>query len=383
MNGTYSTGSNDPGSYPYLRQVLAPQFAMLPTEALEGFMDERFGEGSAQQYDEYLEGFLDDVGKFFAKAAPIVGNVAGGVVRGAMSGSSLGLPGIIAGAVAGGAGTALSSYGKGPLKDVGQALSSGVQVASQLTPMGQMGNQIGGAVSGVSKAGFTPNSFATQGVQLLQGGLAQLGGGAGSKLAGAGGAAGTLFSMLGRPEVQQALTALNLGSAGRQTVPVGQAQTPVPTSAIAGLLQSLLGRAASEAAAESDGAESEMQYMLDDRGLLVGDPALERDRVQRVMDLLDQAHIDRLTAAAIREALLQAQAAHVVDCPQCGFGARRPRYATAPLQEDYLEAFEEDYSEYDAEQDEAFEEDFGEDFGEDAADAIIARANWEMPRVYS
>lgn len=378
MNGTYSPPQSDLTSYPYLRQVLAPQFATLPNSVLESYMDERFGEGAAQQYDEYIEGFWDDVGHFFTKAAPIVGNVAGGVVRGAMAGSSLGLPGIIAGAVAGGAGTALGSYAKGPLKDVGQALNSGVQVAGQLTPMGQLGNTIGGAVSGVSQGGFTTKALAAGGAQLLQGGLSQLGNMAGTPAAG-GGAAGTLFGLLGRPEVQQALTALNLGPAGRQTVPVGQAQTPVPITAIAGLLQNLLGRAVSEAAAESDGAESEMQYMLDGTGMPVGDPALERDRLQRVIDLLNQAHIDRVNTAAIRDALARAQAEHAVNCPQCGFdSARIPRGRPAWTQ-DYVESADEDYLEYE----EDFADGLDEDFGEDASEAIIARAGWEIPDVYA
>jgi hypothetical protein len=382
MNGMNSAAPIDAGSYPYLRQVLSPQFATLSTEALESFMDERFGAGSAQQYDEYLEGFFDDLVSTVKKVAPIVGNVAGGAVKGAMSGSSLGLPGIIAGAVAGGAGTALSSYAKGPLKDVGQALNTGVDVASQLTPMGRLGGQIGGAVSGVSQAGFTPKSFATQGVQLLQGGLAQLGGATGGTPATGTGAAGQLFSLLSRPEVQQALTALNLGSAGKQTVPVGQAQTPVPTTAIAGVLQSLLGRAVSEAAAESDGAESALEYMLDGAGMPIGDPALERDRMQRVLELLNQAHLERLNAALVSDAWQRAQAAHDQDCPQCGY-SRNVRMS-APMGEEYMDAFdeayEEDYPEFDGED---FADSFEEDFSEDGSEAVLARARGEMRYVYN
>jgi hypothetical protein len=237
------------------------------------------------------------------------------------------------------------------------------------------------------------------------------GGGAASALAGllgggrssGGGAANQLFSLLGRPEVQQALTALNLGPAGRRSVPVGAAQTPVPTTAIAGLLQTLAGQAISEAAAESDGAESALAYMADDSGELVGDPSLDHDRAQRVWALLNQAQLERLDAAA-----WQARAGHPLDCPHCGHDLHASRRTGPPMAEDFgedlmelLEAFDEDAGEFDGEFDgedavaedlsEFDGEDFGEDLaedvpedlGEDLAEAIVARAEWELPHAYA
>jgi hypothetical protein len=380
-------------SYPYLRQVLAPEYAVLPVATLEAFMDERFGEGSAQQHDEMLEGFFDDLGRTLAKVAPAIGNVAGGVARGAMAGSSLSVPGIIAGAVMGGAGTALSSYGTGTLRDVGRALDSGVNIAGQFSPMGRLGQTVGSAISGVSKGGFTSRAFAQQGGQLLSAGLGQLTGGGG-------GAAGQLAGLLQRPEFQQALAALQLGSAGRRHVNVGSAQTPVPTTAIAGLLQSLVAQTIDEAAGESDGAESDLAYMTDAKGSLVGDPSLGDDRSQRVLALLDQAQRERLLSAAWEYA--RRHGGHADDCPWCARGAH-PRSAH-PRSEDLYdgveEAFDESLDEFDGEDygealseaivanvNHGFEDDLGEDlsedYGEDLSEAVLDESLWEADDVFA
>lgn len=322
-------------------------------------MDDRFGVGAARQYDEYLEGFFDDVVKTVRAAAPIVANVAGGVARGAMTGSSLGLPGIIGGAIAGGAGTALSSYAHGPLRDVGNVMQRGMQVASQLTPQGRMGDTIGSAVSGIGRGGFTPRAFLQQGINMA-GGLA--GGGAPG-----GSAASALFGLIGRPEVQQALAAMNLGPAGRTSIPVGAAQTPVPTSAIAGLLHSLAGQAVDEAAAESDGSELPLAYMSDGAGGLVGDPGLADDRNARVLALLGQAHADRIqsiTQQQLLQQVLQAVQSAPADCPRCSANqAAFPRSRFTPLA---AEA-------WDYHLGEDFAEDLGEDFGEDFIEDVGER----------
>lgn len=295
--------------YPYLRQCLAPQFADADAEAIESYMDQRFGPGAAEHYDAYLEGFFDDLGRTFQRVAPMVANVAGGVARGAMAGSSLGLPGIIGGALVGGTGTALSSYGQGSLRDVGNVLNTGTKIASQFSPLGRVGDQVGSAVSGLGQGPITPQGLLQQGGQVLSSvGQPGVGGQAAPALAalggmlgqGGGGAAGQLTSLLGRPEVQQALMALIMGAAGRRTVPVGGAQTPVPTTAIAGLLQNLSAQAVSEAAAWADGAESDLAYMADAHGEFVGDPAEDDDRAARVWDLLNHAQLERLASFAMQ-----------------------------------------------------------------------------------
>lgn len=266
---------NDPASASrdllYLRQCLAPRWAEADTALIESYVDQRLGAGAAAYYDSLLEGFFDDVGRALKTAAPIITNVAGGVARGAMAGSSLGLPGIIGGALVGGAGTALSSYGHGTARDIGNVLNTGTQFASQLTPMGQLGNQIGSTVSGLGQRPITTR--------------------------GALGAAGQLASILGRPEVQQALIAMQMGQAGRTTVPVGSAGTPVPTAAIAGMVRNLAAQAVDEAAAFGNVAEADLGYMADSSGEFVGDPSEDDDRAARVWDLLNRAQLERLQAA--------------------------------------------------------------------------------------
>jgi hypothetical protein len=266
---------NDPATasrdFPYLRQCLAPRWAEADSALIESYVDQRYGAGAAAYYDSLLEGFFDDIGRALQTAAPMIANVAGGVARGAMAGSSLGLPGIIGGALVGGTGTALSSYGSGTARDIGNVLNTGTQFASQLTPMGQLGNQVGSTLSGLGQRPITAQS----GV----------------------GAAGQLAGLLGRPEVQQALVAMQMGQAGRSTVPVGSAGTSVPTTAIAGLVQNLAAQAIDEAAAWGNVAEADLGYMADRNGELVGDPSEDDDRAARVWDLLNRAQFERLQAA--------------------------------------------------------------------------------------
>lgn len=348
-------------AYPHLRQCLAPQYGDALAEDIESYMDQRFGSGAADHYEEYLEGFFDDIGRALQRAAPVVANVAGGMVRGGMAGSSLGLPGIIGGAVVGGAGTAMSSYGSGSLRDVGNALNTGTKVASQFSPMGQVGDQLGSSLSSLGQGRITPQRLVQQGGQLLSSaGQAGLGGRAAPMVAsiggllgqGGGGAAGQLASLLGRPEVQQALMAMLIGPAGRRTVPVGGAQTPVPTTAIAGLLQNLSAQAVSEAAAWGEGAESDLAYMADARGEFVGDPSEEDDRAARVWDLLNHAQLERLTAAAMQAAT----------GPQRHGYSPMPDYWRAALTEDMLAGF----GEFDGEAEFTSAEFEGEAWGDEA-----------------
>ena len=204
-------------------------------------------------------------------------------------------------------------------------------------------------MSGIGRGGFTPRAF----LQRRQPGRrtaaapAPFGPAAGLRAAAArvarphagrrrigrrarGGAASSLFSLISRPEVQQALTPMNLGPAGRTSIPVGAAQTPVPTAAIAGLLHSLAGQAVDEAAAESDGSEASLAYMFDASGGLLGDPGLADDRDARVLALLGQAHADRLQSIAQQQFLqqvLQAGRSHRPSARTASRAAPPPREA--------------------------------------------------------
>lgn len=409
---TSPTGYSYP-QYENLRQVLAPDYATLPPAEIEALMDSMFGPGTAEQYDEYLEGIFGDIGKAFssaardvgrfaAKAAPAVATVGGGALQGALAGAPLGLPGIIAGAAAGGTGAALSKYGKGTARDIGGALSGVTGLAGQFSPTGQLGGAIGPAISGLAGGGGKPilggllsptaiSAIAGIGGKggagapmsalggLLGGGKGGaavsalgglLGGGAGgtgtalgalTSLFGSGNAIGQLLSLLQRPEAMQALAALNLGPAGRPTIPVGSAQTPVPVSAITNVIRELADQAAAEAAGLSDGAESEPRYMTDETGEFVGDPALDRDRAARVWDLLNVAQAERLmNAVAVHQQVAEA-------------------YYDEAYGEDLAEDYSEDYGE---DLIEAYRDDLGEELIEAYGEWDENEPEWDESEPY-
>ena len=322
MSAYSRTSQHAYADYPNLRSLLAPEYASLPAEQIEALMEGTLGE-SAERYEEYLEGIFGsignafssvarDVGRFAAKAAPVVATVGGGALQGALAGAPLGLPGIIAGAAAGGTGAALGRYGKGTARHIGGALSGVTGLAGQFSPAGRVGSVVAPVISGLAGGdrravgGAAINALGS----LLGGGARSAGGALGglASLFGGSGAIGQLLSMLQRPEARRALEALKLRTAspaqpiGRSTIPVGSAQTPVPVTAITNLIGQLANQAVAEAAALSDGAEGELRYMLDEAGEFVGDPAHDQDRAARVWELLNEAQAERLLrSVAMRE----------------------------------------------------------------------------------
>jgi hypothetical protein len=328
----------DYSELPYLRQVLAPEHAILPTSQIRSRMEATFGEGSADTYNDYLELSFNDIGRVFSSAArdvgqvatkiaPAVATVGGGALQGALAGAQFGLPGIIAGAAAGGAGAGLSKYGTGTARDIGGALTGVTGLASQFSPLGRVGAAVGPAISGLAAggrgglpgaavsalsgilgaggaggAGAPGPGAASSGGGGVLGAIGGLLGGGGSggaagalqSLFGGSSATGQLVSLLQRPEFAQALGALNLGALGRRTIPVGAQQVPVPTAAFANLAAQLADQIATEAAEWSGGAESTLTYMMNTEGEYVGDPALDRDRAARVWNLLNDAQAERV-----------------------------------------------------------------------------------------
>lgn len=369
------------GQYPNLRGVLAPQYAGLPAEEIEALMESMFGPDAAEHWEDELEG----IGDFFKKIAKPIANIGGGVVKGALAGSALGLPGIIAGGLAGGVGTGLSTYAKGPARNVGNVLGTVTNVAGQFSPMGKLGSTLGSAVSGLAgsnkRAAAGTALSALGGVLgkggagtavsalggLLGGGRSQ-GGGAGAAL----GALGSLFggnsgssqllSLLRRPETMQALSALRLGPAGRSTIPVGSAQTPIPVAGIANLIGQLANQAAAEAAALSEGTEAPLRYMVDESGEYIGDPASEQDRAAILWDVLNEAQAERVLGEIVERSEEMNEARGY--CPHCD-SYHEDTYEDAEA-EDYDEVYAEDYDESD---DEDFDEDYDED--EDSVEALL------------
>lgn len=331
-------------AFPYLRSVIDPQYRGLPADDLEALVDAQFGEGSADEYEAYLEGLFGDVGHWIShaatdvgrvavKAAPYVANVGGGVIRGATAGASLGLPGIIGGAVVGGVGQGFASYGSGTLKDIGQRLNTATNIAGQFSGTGRIGASLGGALSDVGR-GKNVLSAAVGAASGMMGGAggagSALGGGSGLASAltglaggraggiaslagmlgggrsGAGGAGNGLMALLGRPEMMQALGAMGLGSLGAKSVPVGNGGTPVPAGAFANLLSLFAQSAADEQATNSDGGEGKIRYLLEDNGEWAVDPAEPRERAVHLARLLDAAQDERVAEDQLE---LQAQRA--------------------------------------------------------------------------
>jgi hypothetical protein len=120
-------------------------------------------------------------------------------------------------------------------------------------------------------------------------------------------AAGQLQSLLQRPETQRALAALNLGPLGRPSIPTGSGRTPIPVTAITNLIGQLSNQAAAEAAAFAGDGESSLHYMTDQFGEFVGDPAVESDRGERVWELLNEAHAERVIEAVIHYSQARAE----------------------------------------------------------------------------
>jgi hypothetical protein len=312
---------------------------MLPATQLREHIDSSLGEGTADAVEGDLENIFGGIGRAISSAARDVGRFAqhnagglaqigGGIIQGAMAGSAAGLPGIIAGAAVGGTGAGLRTYGKGAARDVGNALGTVTNLAGQFSPLGRVGATIGPAVgniggalaSGGGRGGAAALGQAlpgiVSGIAGARGGGGAAGGGAGgmaggllgaapqivgslASLFGGSSAAGQLASAINRPEVQQALGAMRLGSLGRPSIPVGAGNTPVPTGQFAQMLSQLLGQAAQEwSDAAGAGAErAEVDFMRDGDGEFAGDPANPSDRSARLWAMLNAAQSERVGEA--------------------------------------------------------------------------------------
>jgi len=253
--------------YPNLRDMLDDRFADLPDEQFEAAFESAFGEHvTPAEYEEFFGGLSKalssvgaSVGRVAKQAAPVLATAAQGALSGAASGSALGPYGMLGGALLGGVGSALQKHGGGRGgRQVGSALGSVLGTAGALTGRGGPG----GALAGLS------------------GLLGQRGGGP---------ATNALRSILGRPQVSQALNALFAGR--NPQIPVGSSGTPVPASAITGLL-GLLAREAEEEAEVVRLDDRPDAFLVDAEGQLVVDPTVPEQRAGRVLQLFAQEFDD-------------------------------------------------------------------------------------------
>jgi hypothetical protein len=219
-------------SYPELREVLAPQYANLPSPQLEQLLEGALGEVSSVA----LESFWSSVKSFAQAAAPVLKQA---------------LP-----VVATVAGTALG----GPLG-------------------GALGNMAGKALSGAIGGGAPPGGMPPvrlpgglpPGLNVPQGGTANVP------------AAIQLLRVLAQEPTMQAFISMAMGKAGARQVQVGNKQVDV--AAIANLVGNLTQKMASEyhqvVAGELSGTP---EYLLGEAGELIVEDAT--DPVQRAEALL-------------------------------------------------------------------------------------------------
>jgi len=240
--------------YEILREALEPKYRNLPPRDIERILQHSFL-GSVSPED--AENFFRDLGRFATQAAPVVGQVA-----------SVALPVV---------GTALGTAFGGP---VGGALGGALGSAA--------GGAIGSATAPRPRPPQTPPSAPayrpqrpTQPSQQQPAVQGQLG------VAPA--AAAQLLATLFQPQVLQALLAMTMGSAGRQTIPVKG--NLVPLGAFANLIGTLANQVAAEYnAATQETGENIPQYLMDSNGEFIVDPAVAEQRAGLLMNLLQQAN---------------------------------------------------------------------------------------------
>jgi hypothetical protein len=289
--------------YPNLRENLAPQFAELSDEQIDALVEQVYGEGITA---EDLEGFFDDlknglgnvgraVGHFAQQAAPVLQKALPGVAQGAMAGSALGPWGMLAGAIAGGAGSALAQSRNPTLRGIGQGLGTATQLAGAIRGGAGVGGVAQAALGGLSQLAGGRGGAAGNIAQAALGQLAGGRGGAGGNIAQAalgglsqlaapggkpqGASANALLGLLARPEVGQALMSAAMGALGRQQVQVGSSQVGVQS--ILNAIGSLAGRAAGEmVGTETEGIP---EYFYGADGELAFDPSERHSRTDALL----------------------------------------------------------------------------------------------------
>jgi hypothetical protein len=291
----------------------------------------KYGKGTARNIGGALSGVTNIAGQFSpagrvgAGLGSAISGLAGsgkGGARGAAVNALSGVLGGLAGGAGGGgaAGAAVNALGGLLGGRGGPAAGAAVNALGGL--LGGRGGPAAGAAVNALGGLLGGRGREAAGVASALGGLLGGGGGAAgglpvaalTNLFGGSGAASQLASAIQRPEVRLALERLRNGGGG--AVPIGAAQTMVPVAGIANMMRELAEQAADEAAAEYEDAESELDYMADETGEFVGDPANARDRAAQIWNLLNDAQAERLLA-------------NLVDAAQRGVRALTAEYEEA------------------------------------------------------
>jgi len=264
--------------YRNLREILAPEYANLPPQAVEAVFRASLGPGVSAEDLEDFWGSLRNFGNQVVQAAP---TVLPGVIQGATTGAALGPWGALAGGIAGGA----MSY-----------LQRGQQPPAAPQPM-----PTPGAAPGISfQPGLQPAVPA--GFSQAGGFPVPASGPAGAPGVGGAPASAQLLATLLRPEMIQALLSILVGQpAARSSVPVGN--VAVPAGAFPNLLGVLANQASAEAAVRLPSQRAvPPSYMMNSEGSLVGDPDDPVQRAGRLLELFKEADQERAVPVAPRPA---------------------------------------------------------------------------------
>ncbi|MFZ0611479.1 MAG: hypothetical protein WAM73_04515 [Desulfobacterales bacterium] len=241
--------------YDAVRQVLRPEYSTL-SDAEIGAVVQRILRGMSP---EEVEGFWDtlkDVGKaalgVARQVAPTILPIAGGA-----AGTFLGGPaGTAIGAQLGQMGAQLIARPKQPSAP---APSTPIGAAPQPSPFPQVPQAPSATIAAPVPPGGTS-------------------------------ATAQILALIRNPIFLQGLLGQVLGGAGKSTVQAGAQQAPIPTAAMMNALGALSTQAAAETAevlGDEDSVEA-MEYLKDESGNFLVDPANPDERAQRVLALLNE-----------------------------------------------------------------------------------------------
>jgi hypothetical protein len=241
-----------PTAYPEVRYILAPSLAAhLSDSDIERLVERQLGIEAVDAED-----FLGTLGNIWNAAAPVVARVAPGAIQGAISG-----------------GMAAGPYGA--LAGAGMGILSGL-----LGGGGQPSPGAGPPPMTAPPPMAAPPPMSAPPMPMGAGGSP---------------AAASLAQMLMRPEIQQALMAMLMGSAGRQQIPV--AGTQVPVGAFTNAIGQLSQQASAEHHVRVGGFSAAVpEYLFESNGALaVANPSNAAERATRVVSLLDKAEVQRVS----------------------------------------------------------------------------------------
>ena len=253
--------------FPNVRAALSEEYRRLPEEQLDELVRETFGESFAI---EDAEGFLGTLAKIGAVAAPIVLPAVGNAI-------APGAGGVIGGIAGNLAAQALSGVGDDGGAPAAAPPPPQRQVAAAPRPHAPRRRAAAAPPPPAPQPPRRPRIFARA--------AAASGTVPAAAATGMQSSAAQLAGVLGRPEFLLALASALFGSAGRPTVPVGDADVPV--GSLLNLIP-VLGDAArvENHLAQGGGTEAVPSYLFTESGEAKCEVTDERERAEVLLGML-------------------------------------------------------------------------------------------------